>query len=172
MYRLIEKVFIGNGSVNSAAEAYGLAVGMLCVNHDTHSMAWLKQVFEEDALPSSEQARQLVSLFDEAKAALAGDDYDFEPLLPDDETSLSERVAAFSDWCQGFLYGIGALAQAVKPSAEAQEILRDIAEFTKLDTAAAGEEDETAFMEICEYLRTAVLLLYAELGSNERPMIH
>lgn len=171
-YRLIDNVFSGNGTVNSAAEAQGLAAGMLCVNREAQSAAWLKQLFDEDGMPNSEQARLLVLLFDETRESLDSDDYDFEPLLPDDDASLSERIAAFSDWCQGFLYGVGTLPHAGKPSDQAKEILHDIAEFTKLDADAAGEEDETAFMEIGEYLRTAVLLLRAEFGANTRPRLH
>ena len=38
---------------------------------------------------------------------LVGNDADFEPLLPDDESPLSERADALSLWCQGFLYGLG-----------------------------------------------------------------
>ena len=51
-------------------------------------------------------------------------------------------------------------------SKDALEILRDITEFTKLDTEVEGEEDEAAFVEITEYLRSAVLLLKAELMHN------
>ena len=47
------------------------------------------------------------------------------------------------------------------------EILKDIMEFTKLDAEAEGEEDERAFMEITEYLRSAVLLLRDEFASNQ-----
>jgi uncharacterized protein YgfB (UPF0149 family) len=56
-------------------------------------------------------------------------------------------------------------------SKEAREILKDIAEFTKLDVDAKGEEDEQAFMEITEYLRSAVLLLRDELGSSSEENI-
>ena len=46
------------------------------------------------------------------------------------------------------------------------EILKDISEFTKLDTQVEGEEDEAAFVELTEYLRSAVFLLKAELIPN------
>ena len=46
------------------------------------------------------------------------------------------------------------------------EILRDIAEFTKLDTDVEDENDENDFVEITEYLRPAVLLLRDELTQS------
>jgi len=172
-YQHLDSFFSHNDGVRSAAEAHGLATGMLCVNGQTASSAWIKHLFDEYAGPTSEQARRLVPLFEETRASLASDDYEFEPFLPDeDEAPLSERIIALSDWCQGFLFGFGALFQAGEPSAQAKEILRDIAEFTKLDPDAAGEEDDVAFMEVSEYLRTAVLLLRAEFASKGRARIH
>lgn len=171
-YQHIDSFFRHHDKVNSAAEAHGLASGMLCVNGKTQSSVWIKQLFEEDAEIGSERSRILAQLFEETRESLESDDYDFEPFLPTDEAPLSEQVMALSDWCQGFLFGFGALHQASAESDQAKEILRDLIEFTKLDPGAAGEEDEVAFMEVTEYLRTAVLLLRAEFGSNERGKIH
>lgn len=172
IYQHLNSFFKRSDEVNSAAEAHGLAAGMLCVNRQTQSSVWIKQLFDEGADISPEQSRILARLFEETKASLESDDYDFEPFLPSDDAPLSEQIMALIDWCQGFLYGVGALCQSVEQSGQTQEILRDIAEFTKLDPDAEGEEDEEAFMEITEYLRTAVLLLRAELGSNGRARIH
>jgi uncharacterized protein YgfB (UPF0149 family) len=171
-YRHIDSFFKRSDKVNSAAEAHGLAAGMLCVNGQTQSNVWIKQLFEEDGVVTSEQSQILSRLFEETKASLDSGDYDFEPFLPSDDAPLSEQVMALIDWCQGFLFGVGALYQRGEQSGQTHEILRDIAEFTKLDPDAEGEEDEAAFMEITEYLRTAVLLLRAELGSNGRIRIH
>jgi len=172
-YQHIDSFFRHNDGVISAAEAHGLATGMLCVNGQTPSGAWIKQLFEGEAPIGGDQERLLVSLFEETQASLESDDYDFEPFLPDeDDVPLSEQIAALSDWCQGFLFGFGALYQDGAQSEQAKEILRDIAEFTKLDPDAAGEEDEVAFMEVSEYLRTAVLLLRAEFASKGRARIH
>lgn len=171
-YQHIDRYFTHDGVVNSAAEAHGLASGMLCVNGQAQSSAWIKQLFEAESGPNNEQARLLARLFEETKASLESDDYDFEPFLPEDDAPLPEQIAALIEWCQGFLFGIGALYQSGEQSGQANEILRDIAEFTKLDPDAEGEEDEMAFVEIIEYLRTAVLLLRAEFGSNGRARIH
>ena len=44
--------------------------------------------------------------------------------------------------------------------------MRDITEFTKIDDSIEGEEDENAYAEITEYLRSAVLILRFELGGS------
>jgi yecA family protein len=171
-YQNIDSFFKRGDEVSSAAEAHGLATGMLCVNGQTQSGAWIKQLFDEGDDVSAEQARQLAHLFEETRASLESGDYGFEPFLPADDVPLREQIAALADWCQGFLFGVGALYQNNEQSGQTREILRDIAEFTRLDPDAEGEEDEVAFMEVTEYLRTAVLLLRAELASNGRVRIH
>jgi yecA family protein len=172
IYQQLDSFFKQSDEVNSAAEAHGLATGMLCVNGQTQSGVWIKQLFDDAAELNHEQTQILARLFEETKASLESGDYDFEPFLPVDDAPLSEQVTALIGWCQGFLFGVGALYQSGEQSGQTQEILRDIAEFTKLDPDAEGEEDEAAFMEITEYLRAAVLLLRAELGSNGRTRIH
>jgi len=62
--------------------------------------------------------------------------------------------------------GIGFTHATAELSREAREILKDMIEFTKLDTKAEGEEDESDFMEITEYMRSAVLLLRSELNQK------
>ena len=53
---------------------------------------------------------------------------------------------------------------ATKFSIQTQEILKDVAEITKLDTDIELEDDdaENDFMELTEYLRAAVLALRDE----------
>ncbi|MGR8940668.1 MAG: UPF0149 family protein [Gammaproteobacteria bacterium] len=171
-YQTIDTIFLSSELVSSAAEAHGLATGMFCLNNQAQGGVWLKQLFDDDTALNAQQTRILLHLFEKTKESLTKDDYNFEPLLPEDETPLSTRIKALSDWCQGFLFGVGGLYQAGEQSAQAHEILRDIAEFTKLDSDAEGEENEVAFMEVTEYLRTAVLLLRAEFGSSGRTRIH
>ena len=60
----------------------------------------------------------------------------FQPLLPADDESLDDRTAALGEWCQGFLYGLGAGRAVPDPDTlkgEAAEVLRDITEITHVD---------------------------------------
>jgi uncharacterized protein YgfB (UPF0149 family) len=99
---------------------------------------------------------------------LVGNDADFAPLLPDDDTPLRERADALSLWCQGFLYGLGSgtTPDPGKVSSEAGEIIRDLTEITHVGVEAdeENEENEAAFAEVVEFVRVGVQLLFVELA--------
>ena len=99
---------------------------------------------------------------------LVGSDADFEPLLPDDDAPLAERADALSQWCQGFLYGLGSgtTSDPANVSTEAGEIIRDLTEITHVgvDADEQKEENEVAFAEVVEFVRVGVQLLFVELA--------
>ena len=165
-YQVINAIVVQCDDELSAAQAHGMATGMLCANEQAQSVEWLTELFLH-AIPASDEERAtLVHLFEDTQSLLASDDFEFDLLLPGDEALLSEQVEALTDWCRGFLLGVGITHAASGLSREATEILKDIAEFTKLDTEAEGEEDEGDFMEITEYMRSAVLLLRSEFNKE------
>ena len=165
-YPIVNAILIQIDADLSASEAHGMATGMLCVNAGTTVEYWLSELLHDGNVLTDADKPILVRLFDETRRLLASNEFEFDLFLPDDDMPLSSRVIALTRWCQGFLYGIGAAVRAASGvSEEAREILKDISEFTKLDTDAEGEEDENAFIEITEYLRPAVLLLRDELGN-------
>ncbi|MCK9394591.1 MAG: UPF0149 family protein [Methylobacter sp.] len=165
-YQAINMIVVQSDAELSAAQAHGMATGMLCVNEQARSAEWLTELFRHATPVADEDQATLAHLFEDTRGLLASDDFEFDLLLPDDETLLSEQVEALTHWCQGFLLGVG-FTQAVSDwSRETTEILKDIVEFTKLDTEAAGEEDESDFMEITEYIRSAILLLKSELNDG------
>ena len=166
-YQVINEIVVHSDAELSAAQAHGMATGMLCANEQTRSADWLAELFRH-ATPVADDGRTtLVYLFEETQSLLASDDFEFDLLLPDgDEALLSEQVEALTYWCQGFLLGVGFTHAASDVSRDVTEILKDIAEFTKLDTEAEGEEDENDFVEITEYIRSAILLLRSELNAK------
>ena len=170
-YPIINEIVVKSDAELSAAQAHGMATGMLCVNEQTQSDTWLAEFFLHGAEVDNNDLATLEDLFEITQSQLTSDDFDFDLLLPsDDESLLSEQVEALSYWCQGFLMGISFAHDSSEWSKEATEILKDIVEFTKLDTEVEGEEDESDFMEISEYIRSAVLLLRSEINTlDERP---
>jgi yecA family protein len=148
----------------SAAQAHGMASGMLCANEQAQSSEWLNELFPESTQATDEEKAVLERLFEQTKNLLASDDFEFDLFLPEDDVSLSKRVEALASWCQGFLWAVGFSQNTSDLSKEANGILKDIVEFTKLDPNAEGEEDENDFMEITEYIRSAVLMLRNEFS--------
>jgi uncharacterized protein YgfB (UPF0149 family) len=167
-YNACNSIIVQSDAELSAAEAHGLATGLLCINDQADSTYWLAELLQDSDSVNDENKYVLVRLFEETRRLLGSDEFEFDLFLPEEDTSLAEQVEALNSWCRGFLFGIGSGASGAKWPKEARDILKDIAEFTKLDANAGGEEDEQAFMEITEYLRSAVLLLRDELGNNSR----
>lgn len=94
-------------------------------------------------------------------------------LLPQDLVVDSNRLSAVRDWCSGFLYGIGQAGQriATEGSEQAAGILHDISEITRMaiDDVENSTENQSALIEIEEYLRVSVLLLRDELLGRAKP---
>lgn len=172
VYQIINTILERNDADVSAAEAHGMATGILCVNGQAESAHWLKELFKDDTDLSDEDRATLMKLFEQTRTLLVSEAFEFDLFLPDDDVLLHERVQALSRWCQGFLFGIGSVYTAKGWPNDVSEILKDITEFTKLDEEAEGEEDENAYMEVTEYLRSAVLLLRDELNANTDGTVH
>ena len=170
-YKACNAIFVQIDAELSAAEAHGMATGMLCINEQTESAAWLAELLHNANPVINENKILLTRLFEETRRLLASDEFEFDLFLPEDDTSLVEQVEALKSWCRGFLFGVGSGASALSWSKDVREILKDITEFTKLDVNVEGEEDERAFVEITEYLRSAVLLLRDELGNSSGEMV-
>ena len=86
--------------------------------------------------------------------------------MPDDDQPLRRRVEALSNWCQGFLLGLGlgGVREGSGLPGDSQEVMRDFAEISRLGHGDGNkEEEESAYAEIVEYVRMAVLLVYEEL---------
>lgn len=164
-YAIIDTVLAQYDAELSAAEAHGMASGLLAVNANFSSEQWLNELLRHTSPLSDEHRVDLMGLFDDTQDVLIHDEFEFELFLPDDdEETLVERVDALRQWCKGFLLGVGFANTATKFSIQTQEILKDVAEITKLDTDIELEDDdaENDFMELTEYLRAAVLALRDE----------
>lgn len=152
----------------SAAEFHGTLCAMLCTRPDARMDACVIEiVVSEHAPDGAGWSRVLAEHGERSRRAFAEGDFDLELLLPDDDASLTERSEALSDWCKGFLYGLGVAGKNVTEilSDDAREVVSDLSEFTRLDADEEGSEvAEKAFAEIVEYLRVGVLLIYEEMA--------
>jgi hypothetical protein len=171
-YNACNAIIVQSDAELSAAEAHGMATGMLCVNEQTESTTWLVELLHNSSSVLDENKNLLVRLFEETRRLLASDEFEFDLLLPEDDASLVDRVEALKSWCRGFLFGVGSTtASSSNWPQDVREIMKDITEFTRLDASAEGEEDERAFVEITEYLRSAVILLRDELDNNNSDIV-
>jgi yecA family protein len=157
----------------TAAEAHGLLSGMLCMDVATDCHQWLGDFFGAELSEIQGEDRLLLDrLYQQTRRQLVDFDFSFGPLLPDDEDSLENRAQALGEWCHGFLQGIGYTGKQSGWPGEMNEILADLLEIVRLDPAAAGEGDESAYTELTEYVRVGVQVIHSELQSQTPPQHH
>ena len=158
------------GVPTSASEAHGIITGVLCAPNGAR-VAWQELILGRETKisheTSAELSQLLTALHRSSYAHLSGVECDFTPLLPGDEHSLAEQIEGLSDWCRGYLYGlhVGGVQDAHNLSGDAGEIVRDITRISEaeLDGSLADEEEARALVEIVEYLRVGVQLVFEEL---------
>lgn len=162
-----------------AAEAHGLASGMLCANPNTTLDAWLQAVFEtghQTRKLQPEEVPDLIALFEGTSELLQNDQFGFDLLFPEEGATLNQQARALGDWCQGFLYGLacGGMTDQSNWAEDSQGILHDLSEIAKLDDDTnEQDEDERALTELREYVRVAVQIILMELQSNHvRQQLH
>lgn len=172
-YGDIQDVVLNHLRTGSAAEAHGLLSGMLCMDAGIDCELWLENLFSpEDSTATGSDHGLLVQLFETTRQQLDDFDFSFEPLLPDENEPLEDRALALGEWCQGFLGGIGFAAKGSDWPGECTEILEDFVEISRLDPAASGETDETAYAELSEYVRVGVQVIRSEFQSQTPQQLH
>lgn len=97
---------------------------------------------------------------------------DVVPLLPSDGLPLSQRVDALAQWCQGFLGGCG-LTGALSRDRLSSDVAEILADFHGIATGQFGTddspEDEQAFSDVLDFVRTAAAWLHREVRTDGRP---
>lgn len=172
----------------SPAELHGTVVGMLCARSRLRFLGLdpLAQTEgDEDELPEYSAVLPvdaylrlvgadavtdidaLMAFVELAHEELVADDMRFMPLLPDDDHTMDARVEALAEWCAAFLAGFFALG-SLTLSDEERDIVEDFSAISAAEVGdTAGEDEETLFMELLEYVKVTVLLLLEPGGGDE-----
>jgi uncharacterized protein len=172
-YTHIRELLARARSLADAAEAHGTLAGCLCGAAGYGFEDWLREILPEGRADAAAVAT-LRELYTGTAQALLQPDMEFELLLPGDDEPIDARTAALAEWCQGFLYGLGAggIPDAAGLPGEAGEVVRDFAEITRagVDAGEEQESNESACAELVEFVRVGVQLLFEELASARRPV--
>lgn len=157
------------------SELHGNVCGILCSGGETAAERWVEECVSEHAAGDEQSSSDLRNTLAELvhETHLGSEAFDFEPLLPDDDAELADRVQALAAYCHGFLEGLalGGAAQAHRAAeGELGEILTDFAEISRAGLDASEEADpeqaDFAFAELTEYVRVGVELAYEELSTR------
>lgn len=173
----------GNLDARELAEAHGVACGLLVRHGDANFDAYLDLLALLEVAPGPGPALTAIleELLNATRDQLADENFGLELWLPEDGESLEDRTEALAQWCNGFLASIGAGndPRIDTLSGEAAEALADIQEIALAELGGedgeseASEEEESAYAEIVEYVRIAVLILREELrGPRDGDSIH
>lgn len=170
------------GADQSPAEAHGILTGLLCAPGEAEAL-WRGLLFGQGESPSTaalhddsrdgggrqrqEQAAEtLAGLLGQTRAMLDDAEFGFEPLLPAGDDGLAAQLEGFTDWCRGFLLGLaGGGVQEHGLSPEAGEFLKDVVQMSGAEMEMEGMDPEgeaKALVELVEYLRAGVQLIYDE----------
>jgi len=156
------------------SELHGLLVGLLVAGgYDQET--WMTDILgTESTEHGSGIPGELVDLLTDlqrATVAQLGDpELGFQLFLPDDACRLRQRTEALAQWCQGFIYGVGVseLPDGWAKQSMNREFLEDLSAIAKAVSAQSDEQEETAFVELVEYIRVGVMLLRTELETCRR----
>lgn len=170
----------GTISLVTPAELQGLLLGTFCaLGTDVDGEVVLQSCMGESQPLSASQQQVLMQLISVCKADLLEFNFSLALLLPDTD-DVYEQASEFILWCQGFLTGLAnANVQAMHDS-DAIDALKRITEASQIDLneLEVSEDDEAYLADITEYVRLAVLTIYAELkkghhrGSNNTTIYH
>jgi len=158
------------GLQSSPSEIHGCLTGLLAGGAPVEAELALVALTDVlDLNVHGELAGQVMELYTVTASALQDEEFDFHPLLPDDEIDIAERASCLAGWCRGFVGGF-ALGVAASPkkdlklSKDAGEVLEDITAFSQADADEVldDEESEDSYFEIIEYLRFAVLNVHMD----------
>jgi len=173
-YDVLEESLNRCGSNWDAAQTHGLLTGRLAIAGVPAGPDWLLQVLEgveEDNVSRTECQKHLDTLYQATFWQLSERLSEFEPLLPGDDEDVGIRTLALAHWCEGFLHGLVSAkhSDALKQRLGAEplsDIIKDMLQITRagLDEESDEEENESAYVELVEYLRVAAQLCYEELA--------
>lgn len=163
-YSSIQESLSQLDSTTNCAEAHGALCGLLIDNRNASE--WLSGTLsktpESQDLLASEHIKNLKSLYNVSKQQLNNEELSFELLLPEDDIELSKRLQALSDWCQGFLFGLGSISKIDEKNMapDVKEFMTDLLGITQLETdEESNNENEQDFAEIVEYVRMGVIYI-------------
>lgn len=151
------------GAITECAEAHGSLCGLLIDNRGSNE--WITSILNKSPasndLLANEHINELIVLYQASKQQINAADLSLELFLPTDDQTLATRLQALSDWCKGFLYGLGCIGKIDQnPPTEVAEFMNDLLGITQIEIDENScEETEQDYAEVVEYVRMGVIYM-------------
>lgn len=162
-YEMVGELLAMHRILNVPAEVHGMVCGQIGSGASPYS-----PVLTCTLLGAEEQPEALVELLSRMAATAAdafeAEDFDFMPLLPDDDEELALRTLALGHWCEGFNMGFAAgLSQRRQGIPDqVREVLGDFTRIAEVGSEADDEAREDDYMQVVEYVRVAAATVYLQ----------
>ena len=153
----------------SVSEYHGHLIGRHVGGHEISGSAGMQMISDLTAAPLARLIEEAYYWKQHMLLLVQNfeiENYGFQPLLPDDELPIGERLFAIANWCTGFLNGIGCALDATAAAALLKDdsTLVDFTEITNIDFEASDtNENEALYIELVEYVRLASLNMHEDL---------
>ena len=171
-------VFTAHKAFSHPSELHGVLCGRLAAGSRIDEPEWLAMVCEhmgladEAAEESDDLAPFMNSAYGKTLKQLQSTDMSFQPLLPDDDYAIEQRLEALVAWVRGFLEGMALAAGASLGQApdEIRELIEDMVAISQLsEDEEPDDESEQQLLEITEYVRLGALAVFTEFNEPEKP---
>ncbi len=152
----------------SCSELHGVLCGYLAADNQNAGDLYLRALLaHRESTDTQIAAIALSNVYNISQQQLSQLGFDFQLMLPADDTDLAAYARAFSEWCEGFTQGltVAGINFDSLPNVTTREAIQHVTEFAQLDYDAVrvGDEDERALSEVIEYTRMAVLSIHADI---------
>ncbi|AHF00894.1 YgfB and YecA protein [Thiomicrospira aerophila AL3] len=151
--------------LESPAFVQGLMIGQICADTSLTEALWLKQFLTEAGITKIKESwlHDLHQLYEQTLLGLNSDAFELELLLPDDTSSLAQRVHHLALWSEGVLHGLG-LGQLPELNTELTELIQDLSELAMVAPPEdADDMAEEQYMQLYEFARLAAMMFYDQL---------
>ena len=143
---------------------HGLMTGWLAAGGKL-SKSWFGDLLVDPLLEQPADDSQLAAMAKITQAQLTDPEFGFEPLLPDDDDSLTDRASAVFQWAEGFTAGFALAGGTDEQLSEmGREAMGDLVMIARSNLEETAETDEDSLAEIQEYVKVAALLIHSEVA--------
>ena len=142
---------------------HGAVCGVLCGSPwqsvATYRRALTDLLADVERMDEDELGRYIEFAADD----LASPDLSFEPVLPNEEYDMVDRVEGLAEWAAGFLDGFDEAGGDLDE--DASDALEDINRIA--DVGGEVDDDEFDYFSVAEHLKVAVLLIHETVYAEE-----
>jgi yecA family protein len=176
-YNSVNRQLISAGAGVLASESHGFLCGVFCASNTVASAIWQEYLLVgvENSSDFDESFAVLAELAKIASEEIVSEEMIFTPFLPDDQASIAERSNSISEWCAGFVsgLGIGRGEKTLDLDDEGDEFLQDIISISRMGSSNdEGDDSEAAYFEVVEYIRVGVIFIYQQLHETQKRQIN